>query len=201
MGVRPEGGQIPIQDKHASGAMTPRTKLGSDPVLAVPARHPCRPVIDTNIELSSAPLLAVPARHPPCLVIDTNIVLDLFVFDDPAAHALKAKIETGSVQWLATQPMRDELQRVLGYPQITPRLAARALEAQAVLAQFDRWASPCAVAPRASAICSDPDDQKFIDLAVARRSGLLSKDRAILRLRKRLLALGVRAQSVINSIA
>ncbi|MDB5944967.1 MAG: putative toxin-antitoxin system toxin component, family, partial [Ramlibacter sp.] len=38
-----------------------------------------------------------------------------------------------------------------------------------------------------------PDDQKFIDLAVAHRALLLSKDRAVLALRKRLAALQVRA--------
>jgi len=34
--------------------------------------------------------------------------------------------------------------------------------------------------------CSDPDDQKFIDLAGAvRAQGLVSKDRAVLKLRRR----------------
>jgi predicted nucleic acid-binding protein len=34
--------------------------------------------------------------------------------------------------------------------------------------------------------CSDPDDQKFIELAAAARAGaLVSKDRAVLKLRRR----------------
>jgi predicted nucleic acid-binding protein len=34
--------------------------------------------------------------------------------------------------------------------------------------------------------CSDPDDQKFIELAAASRAqGLISKDRAVLKLRRR----------------
>ena len=37
----------------------------------------------------------------------------------------------------------------------------------------------------------DPDDQKFIDLAVAHAVPLLSKDNAILCMRKRLLQSGV----------
>ena len=45
------------------------------------------------------------------------------------------------------------------------------------------------VAPRASAVCKDPDDQKFIDLAVAHKSTLLSKDNAVLFMAKRLSAL------------
>jgi predicted nucleic acid-binding protein len=39
--------------------------------------------------------------------------------------------------------------------------------------------------------CRDPDDQMFIDLAVAHRAVLLSKDALVLRLAKRLLPLGV----------
>ena len=41
--------------------------------------------------------------------------------------------------------------------------------------------------------CKDPDDQKFIDLAVAHGATLLSKDRAVLALKKRLERLDVRA--------
>jgi predicted nucleic acid-binding protein len=47
------------------------------------------------------------------------------------------------------------------------------------------------VAPRAAQVCKDPDDQKFIDLAVTHRAPLLSKDHAVLKLRKRLLVQGV----------
>ena len=40
---------------------------------------------------------------------------------------------------------------------------------------------------------SDPDDQKFIDLAVAHQALLLSKDQHLLVMRKRLLAQGIHA--------
>ena len=43
--------------------------------------------------------------------------------------------------------------------------------------------------------CSDPDDQGFIDLAVAHRAMLLSKDKAVLRLRRRLAPLAVPVQA------
>jgi predicted nucleic acid-binding protein len=47
------------------------------------------------------------------------------------------------------------------------------------------------VAPRAPLRCKDPDDQGFIDLALAHRAGLLSKDLAVLCMAKRMCALGV----------
>jgi predicted nucleic acid-binding protein len=93
--------------------------------------------------------------------------------------------------------MRVELERVLGYPQIAPRLAYYGLSAAQVLQAFDAQARTVDPAPRASAICKDPDDQQFIDLAVQHGALLLSKDRAVLNLRKRLQALGVQASTAL----
>lgn len=131
------------------------------------------------------------------IVLDTNIVLDLLVFSDAAARPLKVALETGELDWIATQPMRDELARVLAYPQIVPRLDLYQLSADAVLAAFDRHARLTAIASKARLTCRDPDDQKFIDLAVAHQSLLLSKDRHVLSMKKKLLLHGARAQSVI----
>ena len=126
-------------------------------------------------------------------VLDTNIVLDLFVFDDQAARVLKHRLEASEFQWLATQAMRDELERVLAYPKIAPRVAYYKLDTAQVLASFDRHTCTVEPAPQAGVTCKDADDQKFIDLAVAHRSILLSKDAAVLTRRKRLAALGVQA--------
>ncbi|MFC5519965.1 putative toxin-antitoxin system toxin component, PIN family [Polaromonas jejuensis] len=129
------------------------------------------------------------------IVLDTNIVLDVFVFNDAAALAVKQGLESGELDWLATQAMRDELARVLAYPQIVPRLDFYQLGAADVLTAFDRHARLVEVATKARLTCSDPDDQKFIDLAVAHQALLLSKDRAVTSMAKRLLAHGVRAQA------
>lgn len=128
------------------------------------------------------------------IVLDTNIVLDMFVFNDAAARPLEQLLTAGQLDWIATQAMRDELARVLDYPQIVARRTLSARSASDVLAGFDRHARLINVAPKASVTCSDPDDQKFIDLAVAHQALLLSKDRAVISMKKRLLALGVRAQ-------
>ncbi|RYF31092.1 MAG: PIN domain-containing protein, partial [Comamonadaceae bacterium] len=61
---------------------------------------------------------ARPSEVTQAVVIDTNIVLDLFVFDDAAARPLRAALEANEVEWLATDAMRIELARVLGYPKI-----------------------------------------------------------------------------------
>ncbi|MCW2312349.1 putative toxin-antitoxin system toxin component, PIN family [Rhodoferax antarcticus] len=136
----------------------------------------------------------------PRLVLDTNIVLDLFLFHDPATRALQCAMEQGQLQWVATAPMREELARVLGYGAIGKCLAQQAVVAEQVLAAFDAQAQIVAVAPKASVTCQDPDDQKFIDLAVTHQATLLSKDKAVLCMKKRLLALDVKASVAIDSI-
>ena len=125
------------------------------------------------------------------LVLDTNIVLDLFVFADEASRPVRAALEGGGLRWLATQAMRDELERVLAYTQIIPKLAYYGLAAGDVLAAFDRHAECVDAAAKAPVTCKDPDDQKFVDLAVAHGATLLSKDRAVLALHKRLERLDV----------
>jgi putative PIN family toxin of toxin-antitoxin system len=105
------------------------------------------------------------------LVLDTNIVLDTLVFRDPRTHALHAALFDEPVMpdllWLATAPMREELARVLAYPHIAVRLAFHGLQAEQVLSQFDSRVRIVPVAPKAPVTCKDPDDQKFIDLAVS----------------------------------
>jgi len=142
------------------------------------------------------------------VVLDTNIVLDLWVFQDPTTAALLLALESSVTVWWATSPMRDELARVLDYPHIQKRLLQCQLgprhsmpylpqspefkTAAWVLCEFDRLAKVAEVPPKATITCKDPDDQKFIDLAVAHGCGLLSKDRAVLCMHKRLEQHGVR---------
>lgn len=124
-------------------------------------------------------------------IIDTNIALDLLVFADPSTARLRQAVEDGSVHWLVTEGMRDELARVLRYPQIAVRLSALSRTDAQVLDAFDQLSCRVAPAPAAPVRCQDRDDQPFVDLAVEHCAFLLSKDRQILRLRTRLALLGV----------
>ena len=158
--------------------------------------------LDVEVAITSATAVST------AVVLDTNIVLDLWVFQDPAAAALFQALESGATRWWATSPMRDELARVLDYPHIQKRLLQRQLSPQHskpdlpqspkfntaawVLCEFDRLAKVVEVPPKAPITCKDPDDQKFIDLAIAQGCGLLSKDRAVLCMQKRLEQHGVR---------
>ncbi len=135
---------------------------------------------------------------PRAVVLDTNIVLDLFLFADPRVAAVHTLLAHGRLAWLATQPMRDELEHVLGYAHLQPRMRLQGVGAPQILAAFDAGARRVDAAPRAPWACKDADDQKFIDLAVAHRAILVSKDKAVLCMRKRLLTQDTQAVAAIT---
>ena len=130
------------------------------------------------------------AGGPWVAVLDTNVVLDWLWFADPRVDTLAAQVREGALVWHATAPMRAELAAVIG----RGSLPARMRPAHEVLADYDRWCTPHPepldpVGARALR-CTDADDQKFIDLALAlalagREAALLTRDRAVLRLARR----------------
>jgi predicted nucleic acid-binding protein len=108
--------------------------------------------------------------------------------------------------------MREELARVLKYEHIQKRLmqvgTGAVVEAHASLADFahaqgllilahmDAQATYVQAASRASYVCKDVDDQKFIDLAQAHQALLISKDKAVLSMKNRMAKVGVRVMGV-----
>ena len=125
---------------------------------------------------------------PPRVVLDTNVLLDLWVFDDPGTRWLAAAIAAGRVAVLRTVAIEAELVDVLG----RARFALARERQQAILAAWQASSECAAVPPVASVVCSDPDDQKFLDLALhARAALLLTKDRALLKLRRRAATVGL----------
>ena len=132
-----------------------------------------------------------PANEPARpVVVDTNVALDLLIFSDPRTVPLRTLLAQERLTWIATQVMRDELERVLAYPHIVERMNYYRVDAPQVLAAFDAQARLMGIAPKVAYVCKDADDQKFIDLAAAHRAILLSKDKAVICMRKRLANLG-----------
>jgi len=125
------------------------------------------------------------------LVLDTNVVLDWLVFRDPSATALRTALADGAWRWHATAAMRAELEQVLTYESLT----AWSPDPVEVLASWDRWAKcvdPLPPPLSQPLRCTDPDDQKFLDLALQLGPcTLLSRDRALLRLARRAAPWGV----------
>lgn len=129
------------------------------------------------------------------VVLDTNVVLDLFLFGDAASLDLRDALQAGDIQWIATAHMRAELLRVLDYPSVRAQAERFKVETDQVLAAFDRWSEVMApAAPAQTFTCSDPDDQPFVDLAVAHGVWLISKDKAVLQVARALRLRGAAAR-------
>jgi predicted nucleic acid-binding protein len=119
--------------------------------------------------------------------------MDWMVFKNPSCATWTMRFgEEGDVCWLASRAMREELAHVLG------RGVARAWapSLDGVWSAWERYAitvpvqSTCVSAHRIR--CRDADDQKFIDLALAHGvRWLVSRDKALLALKRRLRPLGL----------
>ena len=150
--------------------------------------------MQVELRLPAQAIAGEPARP---VVVDTNVALDLLIFSDPRTGPLRTLLAQGRLAWIATQVMRDELERVLAYPHIAARMDFYRVDAVQVLAAFDAHATLVDIAPRVTHVCKDADDQKFIDLAAAHRAILLSKDKAVICMRKRLLTLDAHVATVL----
>ena len=120
------------------------------------------------------------------LVLDTQIWLDWLVFDDNDAAPVRNAVALKRAQVFIDAACEAELERVLAYD-----LGKRKIDPAACLAQCRRLAhlftnnlskEEKSSLPR----CRDPDDQKFLEAALAIGADILvTKDRALLELARR----------------
>ena len=122
--------------------------------------------------------------NKPLLVLDTNVVLDLLHFDDATARPLRLALETRRLRCAVAEATLEEWRRVLAYPEfgLNPTQQAAQVTRYQALSEMAAAFEVDAGLP----LCSDFDDQKFIELAAAVGAQVLvSKDRAVLKLRRR----------------
>jgi putative PIN family toxin of toxin-antitoxin system len=136
---------------------------------------------------------ASPAARALRVVLDSNVWIDILVFDDPHTRPIRAALESGALEALIDARCLAELTYVLDYPQF----AKREIDNTAALATVARLAQLVEGAPgptptpaedaRPLPKCKDRDDQKFLELAhAAKADWLVSKDRAVLKLARRI---------------
>jgi putative PIN family toxin of toxin-antitoxin system len=122
------------------------------------------------------------------VVLDSNVWIDILVFDDPHTRPIAAALESGALAALIDARCLAELTYVLDYPQFVHRKVDKAA-ALAVVARLAQVVEPAPPAEDAKPLpkCKDRDDQKFLELAhAAGADWLVSKDRAVLKLAKRM---------------
>jgi putative PIN family toxin of toxin-antitoxin system len=124
------------------------------------------------------------------VILDTNIWLDWLVFGDPSIAPIKAAVAAKRAEVFIDAACEAELERALGYD-VGRKFTLDAADQGERLAECRRVArridSPAPEAERARLpACRDPDDQKFLEAALASRAEfLLTKDRALLDLARR----------------
>lgn len=150
----------------------------------------------TSVEPDAAPQhnsAAAPAAHAQLrLVLDTNAVLDWLLFRDKGFVPISAVIESGKAMALTNDVCLEELRRVLRYPEFKLdevrqvellaqyRCCAHIAESGDAV-KHDEAEMPSGGLP----ICKDPDDQKFLELAWQQRAVLVTKDKLLLQLARR----------------
>ncbi|WP_084267994.1 PIN domain-containing protein [Azohydromonas lata] len=142
---------------------------------------------DTNSSCAAgAPSPSAAPGPYPSVVLDSNAVLDWLLFGDASMRPLGEAIAAGHCRWIVSGALRGELEHVLARglrsrPQV---------DTQPLWLTWDALARPVeqpADTPSPPGLrCTDSDDQKFLALALAHGARwLVSRDRAVLKLRKR----------------
>lgn len=126
------------------------------------------------------------------IVLDTNVCLDLFVFQDPRWAGLLHAMERRDIEVVTRKDCRAEWLLVLDYPRFSLDEASR----MEVRLRFDALIScvepPQSVQLSELPICKDREDQKFLEIALQSGAGtLITKDKALLKLAKRLARKGL----------
>ena len=129
------------------------------------------------------------------VVLDTNIWLDWLVFNDFSLLYVKRAFLEGQADIFIDAACEAELERVLAYDLARHTLAADAqaaclVDCRRIATRVDTPASEaeCKLLPR----CADPDDQKFLELALAAQAdALITKDHKLLELARRVDAFRV----------
>jgi len=130
------------------------------------------------------------SQDVPRVVLDTNALLDWLVFRHPACQAWEGWFREGRVQWVASSTLQDEWLHVLSRG-VGARYQPDSQTLLGAWSALPKLLPPPSVPARVPR-CSDADDQKFVDLAVgAQARWLVTRDKAVLKLKRRLAAWGV----------
>ena len=132
------------------------------------------------------------------LILDTNVVIDWLVFNDPYLQPFRDRVATGEVIVLSHELALAEFERVLGYPELRLVIERRVDALARYRAQSRVTTMPEGFAlgawqlPAGFPSCRDRDDDLFLSLTHhSQASALVTRDKALLKMRKRMRKRGM----------
>ena len=132
----------------------------------------------------------LPSSSPIKVILDTNVCLDLFVFHDQRWEKITKALASGEIIALTRKDCREEWLAVLHYPHLPVNEGNRAQ----IERDFDHHIQCLTLASTGMKLplCSDKDDQKFLEIARDSNAHfLITKDKALLKLRKKIKRLNL----------
>jgi putative PIN family toxin of toxin-antitoxin system len=142
------------------------------------------------------------------LVLDTNVVIDWLVFNDPYMAPLREQVSRGEIEVLTHELADAELARVLAYPELKLAEDGRTDVLTRYRANARHAVMPEAFAANAWKLppkfpsCRDRDDDLFLALTYhARATALVTRDKVLLKMRKKVRRFDVTILDVPQMIA
>lgn len=137
--------------------------------------------------------------NPPLrLVLDTNVVIDWLVFAHPYLESFRERVVRQEVLVLTNALATAELARVLEYPELAldadrrGQVLASYAKQVSLAAMPNGFAADALLLPPSFPRCRDHDDDAFLALAFhSSANGLVTRDKALLKLRKRVRKFGL----------
>ena len=132
-------------------------------------------------------------------VLDTNIWLDILLFNDPSVNKLSNLIFKKEILVLSCKQCDDEFSRVLKYK----NLGIEKEKQNYMLRTYKEFVKNIDFVETLNSSnipkCHDSDDQKFINLSCFNHvDWLLTKDKQILKMKKKLGKMKVKVSTVEN---
>ena len=116
------------------------------------------------------------------VVIDTSILLPILLYHDTESNWLAKLWIDLQILPLSNRETISELRDKLIEKSPSPKPQQARVFAEAKILKYEPWCKPVALeANPANPRCSDPEDQRFIDLAIVGRADILiTRDKSLL---------------------